>query len=1348
VYRTIEKGTTVNHLEHKPKTPCIESGFFGMLRALSLVLCTVVASGLALSLAPAPVQAAGLQSPQLSLTSPVAAIAPDVSSNAPVFLTQPFAEEVYSTRIFLVVQVSVGAGQEGIQWHAEYAESEAGPWTPAGNEEASEGRSDQISIGTLDPDFGHGSGFEGRVLHHLSPSTTYYARFVAEDAGGLATHTYKFTTLAVGKPEIGTGQIRHSAGQPTSFQRVGGSPTSQGYKAQVESNGAETKYQFDYAPAENGHAPAENSAAWAQFTSGGSGIVTKAEDFALLEASVTGLTAETRYYARLDATNAQGKVAEVLPFVTSTNRPLFYLGARNVTSGSARVTGSLNPNGSETAWHFEYATSQSGPWTALPGGTISQAEAKTLEEAKASVPIAVGLTGLTPATSYYVRLFAKNASGEAVTCELRREQEVELEFCEPAATAPSSFASFQTVGPPTAKTLAVHALDGESLRLLGWVSAGGGITSAEQTITVEGAPTGGSFTLTFKGQTTEQIPFNASAGGVQKALNTLSNIEGAGVEGQPGGPYTVFFGGPSAEVSQPPITADSSGLTPSGSVVVATTLEGGEGTDVHYHFQYVSQDQFEQPGVEGGFAKASSTPEVDFGVGGRNGVAQDVPGLRAGGAYRFRVVVTGTSKASPAVVVDGGVQALTVPGAVSAEGPAACPNAQLRTGASAGLPDCRAYEQLTPVNKEGNQEIFHYGGGLAHGAQAGEDGEHLVLNDPTAAFGAGPAAGQGPYFFSRDAQRGWQMAAASPQPETGVNVVNPEVFSADLTQVGLRSEVNTSAGSGKSKEIEFKAGPPGGPYTTITVPRKDVPETSSGYEGWVAASADFSKLVLAVEDHTLLGRSTGTKSGADLYEYDAGEAREVNVGVGTCGARIVNGDEVAPRTSAGLASSSHAVSVEGARVFFEAVPGKVCTDPTNLYVRVAGAETIDIGAYTFVAANPQGTKVLLETPLGPGATELFLYDSESGQVKPLENLPASVNIRGASLIVSEDFSTIYFESEAALNAEAPPGNGLYRYDIADETLSFVLTANRGTEFTPYIVSSNGHYLYFESIGVVGVPNGAAVPGGGVDQNGPGNENQIETAAQVYRYDSVENVVQCMSCASSFDPEPKRRATFGQVMANQSRVGGGGGDPHLGGVPDNTVVSADGDFAFFDTPAALVPQDVDGEIEPENQFPSTELFSIDYSPSSDVYEWRKEGVDGCTHLQGCIALITSGRGGYLNLLLGATPSGRDVFIYTSSQLLPSDDDSAGDIYDARLGGGFPPPAARPVECEGDACSTPASAPNDATPSSSTFTGPGNLAPLAAKVTKPKPKKKHVKKKSKKKKAKKSSKKAKKSARGRK
>src|SRR6202034_2910188 len=83
---------------------------------------------------------------------------------------------------------------------------------------------------------------------------------------------------------------------------------------------------------------------------------------------------------------------------------------------------------------------------------------------------------------------------------------------------------------------------------------------------------------------------------------------------------------------------------------------------------------------------------------------------------------------------------------------------------------------------------------------------------------------------------------------------------------------------------------------------------------------------------------------------------------------------------------------------------------------------------------------------------------------------------------------------------------------------------------------------------------------------------------------------------------------------------------------------------------------------------------------------------------------------------ASESGDDVFFLTAAQLSKRDTDTADDIYDARVDGSEPEPVA-PVECLGDACQSAAQPPNDPTPDSLTYQGPGNLAPLA--LTSPKP-----------------------------
>ena len=107
-----------------------------------------------------------------------------------------------------------------------------------------------------------------------------------------------------------------------------------------------------------------------------------------------------------------------------------------------------------------------------------------------------------------------------------------------------------------------------------------------------------------------------------------------------------------------------------------------------------------------------------------------------------------------------------------------------------------------------------------------------------------------------------------------------------------------------------------------------------------------------------------------------------------------------------------------------------------------------------------------------------------------------------------------------------------------------------------------------------------------------------------------------------------------------------------------------------------------------------------------------------------------------MLLGTESSGSNVFFTTTSQLVAQDTDTSFDIYDARIDGGFAEPS-HAVECEGDSCSTPFAAPSEATPSSATFHGAGDLQAPALKAT-PKPK---AKKKPKKTKAKHTTRKAK-------
>ncbi len=1170
---------------------------------------------------------------------------------------------VHSTRV--AIQLTLDTEELATEYDIAYAPAEAGKapletssaWELVNNGTtgAANGNfQEKIFIGSADPGEPPSASVQ---LRGLTPDTSYYARFVAKNAvnekdGTEAVEKVPFKTLGVEKPGIDRGGV--SEEENILFSEVGEeSDTSVAFSAKIETNGSlgPTTYVFEYALAENeGLRPAEGSKAWLPFASGAGTIP---GEYGKVEGKTTKLEPATLYYVRLKATNEVGEIVqtrysasvalgEVEYFTTGPETPgAGRVVVRNVTADSAQLGVEVTPHGSRTLWRLQSSSTAAGPWSDVATGEVTQREAEAIPFVDV-VKFGASFTGLSPSTGYYVRLVVKNEKGKEATGEVEH---------------------FETSGAPSAKTFAVHAVHGESWRLLGAVDPNSEPTSSEQMITVEGT-SGGTFKLVFEGKETVSIEYNPEgkesiAEAIRRALEKLGGPK-VGVEGPNAGPFRVFFVGLDEKVSEPSVEV---GLSAGVKVVVSSVVLGGEAYDARYRFQYRS--------ASSNGAGWEETPEEDVGSGDVfRVVGVDVAGLASGGDYRYRVVASSNAPGtSPVEAVE---QTLVVPGVtVVGTGAGGCLNEAFRTGLSSRLPDCRAYEQVTPVDKEGAQEPFHYRGGITTAVLVGEGGDRVTLEAPLANYGSGPGSGQSPYFFSRVEGKGWEMLAGSPQPETGVYGIHPQVYSADLAMVAFRAEYGTSVSS-ESPNIEYKIGRAGGPYTLVaSVPSKDV----SDEEGWVAANGDFSKLVLQVADHVLLGEPTGTVSGPDLYEYtvDGGGLRQLNVDeqgstIGSCGATIVHGEEGGVSH---VYSGPHSISADGSRVFFEAVPpGGECAGSKDLYMRVDGSETVDIGAYEFMAADADGTTLLLKN----ADKELFSYDTRSG---------VAVAQSGSELASAEELGSL---------------------DIPAQKYS----PEAGNAF------AHSRYAYFTG-GVAGLPGDGIVNAG---------ETEGTVASQVYRYDSGEHVVECVSCASSSDPEPEQDSYLDGIQ----------GQPFVnGGLPEYTLTSANGDFAFFTTTAALVREDVDGEIPAIiSPFSPSEYVSVGghTSPSTDVYEWRRDGLDGCVQLQGCLALITDGRGGYLNLLLGSANEGADVFIDTHSKLLGQDKDTAGDIYDVRVDGGLPEASPPAVECEADACSAPPSPPNDTTPSSFTFNGKGNVVATKKPVVKPQ---KHKAKKPKKKKA---------------
>lgn len=672
-------------------------------------------------------------------------------------------------------------------------------------------------------------------------------------------------------------------------------------------------------------------------------------------------------------------------------------------------------------------------------------------------------------------------------------------------------------------------------------------------MTVGGSPTGGTFTIGFEGNTTTPIGWDAPAAAtegpesVEAALSgALSGVNDVQVTGPRGGPYRVEFTGKMGGKDLPHLTADASGLTPSGTVAVSTA-QSGASPATQYHLEYTEQGKFEKEG----WAGAVSTPAVDAGAGvttieqeepirglgarprglifSSELVASDLPVLAPGKTYHYRFAVANEFGAATS-----SEQTLTTP-ATPAVAPESCPNEALRAGPSALLPDCRAYEQVTPADKEGASEIAHYGSDFTSPRMVGEDGNHFLMVEKDVKFGAAPDSGEGGFLFSRGLESGWQMISVSPQPTAGVNEYAVRLESPDLTSVAL--EVGWETVPNKSADVTLEAGPTGGPYATVaSMPHTQVPDESEGgrdFSAWVAASTDFSKLVFWTEDRKLLPKHSTTLSGADLYEYSGGQVRQVNVDsegrtIGTCGAQMVDGFEDEGTKSGFIPafSSPNAISADGRRVFFEAAPGSECKASKHLYMRLDGggedAETRDLGEYRFLGANSAGSELLLEHESG-GQHQVVLYDVEARTTKALFSTDSEIAQK--EIYLSADFNVLYFGSEDKLLPEAPAATEhLYRYDIPDERLQLALPEGAHIEFggkaEGVSVSPDGRFFYFTSAGVPGVPGGGN-PGGG------------DPPAQVYRYDSLEDVVQCISCVSPFDPEPKLNSTYFDSFEDQT-----------------------------------------------------------------------------------------------------------------------------------------------------------------------------------------------------------------------
>jgi len=231
---------------------------------------------------------------------------------------------------------------------------------------------------TISGNIGTTAGNYGTTASSLSPNTTYHFRIVASSSGGTTYGSdLTFTTLA-NAPTATTQAatlITSSSAQLNSY---------------VNPNGVSTTIFYQYGL---------NTSYGSTSISGNIG--TTAGNYGT---TVSSLSPNTTYHFQIVAYSSGGtNYGGDLTFTTTAlaQAPtVSTLTASNVTSVSAQLNASLNPNGSTTTAYFEYGTTTSYGSSSSVGnfGTVSQT-------------ISYTISSLSPGTTYHYRLTASNSNG-------------------------------------------------------------------------------------------------------------------------------------------------------------------------------------------------------------------------------------------------------------------------------------------------------------------------------------------------------------------------------------------------------------------------------------------------------------------------------------------------------------------------------------------------------------------------------------------------------------------------------------------------------------------------------------------------------------------------------------------------------------------------------------------------------------------------------------------------------------------------------------------------------------------------------------------------------------------------
>jgi hypothetical protein len=652
------------------------------------------------------------------------------------------------------------------------------------------------------------------------------------------------------------------------------------------------------------------------------------------------------------------------------------------------------------------------------------------------------------------------------------------------------------------------------------------------------------------------------------------------------------------------------------------------GLATRYHFEYGTNESYGQ-----------STPVVELAAeAGSTEVKVPIMGLSEGTSYHFRLIAE-----NEADTYEGSDQSFET---LQRRPPEPCPNGEFHTGRSASLPDCRAYELVTPADTRGYTPSapspFDAGVGFNNwlvdpsGEGAGEQTSYAIEGTLPGYDGSGKydvyhaARGDGSHPAA-----GWTNTLTGPT-YTGVygGDVAPQGIAADQAYAFFRisspgsNEGSLSSGTYLRTPAGFEAlGKGGGGEDPEATPRFVSPR---GTHAIFSSKAHLEGNAPAVGIEAIYDRAAGIPS-AHVVSLLPGE------------------------DTPGEDASYVGASEDGTVVAFR-VAGA-------LYVRRNNQETVEVAEApnAFAGVSVDGSLVFFaDVSDGTVPGTLFVCDVEAGSCAgPEAQAPTSIAPESVFVNVSADGSVVYFTSKSTLDidGEGVAGqNNLYLWNGSAIRFVGLLDPEDFVKFGEQVIGIGRWTKVISAgfdIGRAFSPT-RATPDGKVlvfQSHAKLTDYENEGLGEVYRYDSEAapgKQIACVSCDPTGVP-PDNTATLQSFFVTDKRTL----------IPN---VSDDGREVFFESDEPLLPEDANG--------------------TRDVYEWMAPGA-GCERAGGCLALISSGQGERPSYLYGMSADGHDVFFITNEKLVGADVAGSPSIYDARVDGGIPEPPT-PIPCQGDAC----------------------------------------------------------------